>query len=940
LIAFLVVSVAAGLGWLRGLDSWLLGGCYAVRGELPPEPGLVIIAVDVTTERQLGSWPWTAERWTQVLRTLRAAGVTQVVLDLPNPGRALQLAQPNRSGLQGLQAELAAGQVVLPFAVQEGEEDDSEAVALLRRFACGEAQLPSPPLETSHLSVPPREWIEAAAGLGSINIYPDLDGLVRSNPLLIAYGNTLYPSLALEVLRLQEKQPPGSPRLEKSQVQVGTCRVPVSRGGEIVINYAGGYLHYPRVSLGKVMSSRPADLQGQLQGRIALVGPVQGELITYLRTPLAARMPGVEVQANALGSLLREDYLRPVSLLVLLVVIGVCCLLAAGLAASTHVSRIAGVTVVLAGLVWLVGYLLFRAHLWLPLGAPLLGVLITGIALATRQAASADRQKAQAEARLQSRLQAIAGIGGLIDSRLDRQSLLNEIMRWVDTELNVEACSLLLLDKRTQTLHFEVARGPKGDLTKDFTLNLGEGIVGIVAQNGKPLIINNARDDPRRHQDIPKAISYDLEKVLCVPMTYQGEVVGVLEAMNKRDNSDFTEYDAQLLTVIAQEASLFLENARLYGVLQQRVDFANAELRQAMRELEREKAKVETLVEEMADGVLATDMAGRIALVNSAAREMLGLSRHRLDGEAVSRIVPDERLAGLFQRTLSAEGGMAMEEIDLSGDNTRVVRVTVALIEDQAGERVGKCAVLTDITHFKKMDQMKNDLISFVSHELKTPLTTLGLYADMLQMQLEGGHVAESLDAAVAMDRQVKRMANMVEDFLNVSRIEAGRPLDMQPEVVDDVRELVAEVITIESGVTAEHSFHQDFPQELPKLWADRGKLLEIFINLVNNAIKYSPDGGEITVFAQVVEGAVQFSVRDTGIGISPEEQAVLFQRFQRVNRDSSRRIRGTGLGLFVCKSLVEAHGGQIWLESQAGAGSTFYFTIPVYSGQDEKQSG
>lgn len=927
----------AGLGWLRGLDSWLLSGSYAVRGAVPPEPSVVIVAVDITTERQLGNWPWTAERWTQILRTLRTAGVTQVVLDLPNPGRALELAQPTRQAIDDLQAEIAAGQVVLPFAVQEGEDNDSQALAWLSRFACGKAQLPSPPLETSHLSIPPPEWIKAAAGLGSINIYPDLDGLVRSIPLMIAYGDTQYPTLALEALRLQEKAAPGSPRLEKSQVQVGNRQVPVSAGGEIVINYAGGYLHYPRISLGKVLTSRPADLQSQLQGRIALVGPVQGELINYLRTPLAARMPGVEVQANALGCLLREDYLRPISLLVLMAVIIVCCLLAAALGASTHVSRIAGVTVGLAVLVGLGGYLLFRVHLWLPLGAPLLGVVFTGVALAIRQAASADRQKAQAEARLQSRLQAIAGIGGLIDSRLDRQSLLNEIMRWVDTELNVEACSLLVLDQRTQTLHFEVARGPKGDLTKDFTLRLGEGIVGIVAQSGKPLIINNARDDPRRHQDIPKAINYDLEKVLCVPMTYQGEVVGVLEAMNKRDNSDFTEYDAQLLTVIAQEASLFLENARLYGVLQQRVDFANAELRQAMRELEREKAKVETLVEEMADGVLATDMAGRIVLVNSAAREMLGLSRHRLEGEAVTRIVAEERLTSLFQRTLSAEGGVAMEEIDLAGDGSRVVRATVALIEDQAGERVGKCAVLTDITHFKQLDQMKNDLISFVSHELKTPLTTLGLYADMLQMQLEGGNVAELVDAAVAMDRQVKRMTHMVEDFLNVSRIEAGRPLDMQLEVVADVVELINEVITIESGVTTEHSFYQDFPQELPKLWADRGKLLEIFINLVNNAIKYSPDGGEITVGAQVVDRAVQFSVRDTGIGISPEEQAVLFQRFQRVNRDSSRRIRGTGLGLFVCKSLVEAHGGMIWLESQSGVGSTFYFTIPVYDGQDKK---
>ena len=232
------------------------------------------------------------------------------------------------------------------------------------------------------------------------------------------------------------------------------------------------------------------------------------------------------------------------------------------------------------------------------------------------------------------------------------------------------------------------------------------------------------------------------------------------------------------------------------------------------------------------------------------------------------------------------------------------------------------------------MDQTKTDLISFVSHELKNPLTTLGLYAHMVQMHLDDEQVAGAREAAVTMDHQVKRMTSMVEDFLNVSRIEGGRSLEVQAEVIDNITELVNEVITIEGGVTDDHIFILDFPSNMPKLWADRGKLLEIFINLVNNAIKYSPDGGEIRVSAQIIEqtGMVQFSVRDAGIGISAEEQQVLFQRFRRVNRESNRRIQGTGLGLFVCKLLVEGHGGEIWVESQAGSGSTFHFTIPIYS--------
>jgi PAS domain S-box-containing protein len=580
-------------------------------------------------------------------------------------------------------------------------------------------------------------------------------------------------------------------------------------------------------------------------------------------------------------------------------------------------------------------YFIFERGYWLPWSVPLLGIGLTGTVLVLHQASMADQSRARTEAAMRSRLEAIARVGGLVDSSLNRRELLNQIMQWVEAELNVEACSLLLVSEDRQRLHFEVALGPKGDLAKDFVLHMGEGIVGLVAQSGRPMIINSALHDPRRQTDIAKAIDYQLEKVLCVPMTLRGEVMGVLEVMNKRDRSDFTAQDSALLTVIAQQASLFLENARLYGVLQQRVEYANAELLTAMRELRLEKARVETLVEEMVDGVLAVDADGRVVLVNSVARQMLGLQDRDIEGRSLKAVLAHPQIQELFDHPLTAAQPSITEEVDLLGDSGQVVRLSVARIEGPGDELMGKCAVCTDITHFKQLDQMKTDLVSFVSHELKTPLTSIGLYGHMLREKLQAGRVPEAQDMAASIDRQNTRMKHMVEDFLNISRIEQGRPLNMLWHEIPDVRQFVDEVVAIEARTTRDHEFSLDLPADTPPLWADRGKLEEVFINLVNNAIKYSPDGGLVTVAGEPQDDMMRFSVQDMGLGISRESQSRLFQRFARVG--NQQRVSGTGLGLFVCKALIEAHGGKIWIESEENEGTKVYFTVPLYRGQDQE---
>ncbi len=935
---FCLVALASHLNWLRVMDNALSDLSFALRGPVESEHRVVVVSINDTSLSSLGPWPWPAQLWAEVLDRILDSGARVVALDLPSVSRAIAMPTGDGRALGRLTRTFHGRPVVLPFSLAEGLGTDTRALELLAPFICQPSRLPQAHLGEVHLEVPPEALATHAAGLGCISVYPDRDGVVRAAPLLVGYHGRTLPSLALEVVRLAIGEPAGRARYLGGRVHINQHEFAVLPSGEMLINYTGGYLSYKQIPVLDIMRGTRKNLSEQLRNRVVLVGPTFRAAVNTLATPVAVRMPGVEVQANVIGNLLRQDYLRPVSPAAAWPFMLALCLLGGVLVCGR--SPVAGlaITLILVVAAWAAGHVLFCRGLSVPLGPPLTGLLLTGGSLVAAQAIVAERRRLEVETRLHSRLQTITGVAKLLDTGLDRQHLLDEIMRWVQAELDVEACSMLLLDESRQHLDFTVALGPKGHLAKAFEVQLGEGIAGLVAKTGEPLLVNDAANDPRRHRVIAEAIGYAVQKVACVPMTLHGETVGVIEAMNKRDGSDFTSHDASLLTAIAQQAALFLENLRLYSVLQERVNYANAGLVEAMRRLRSEKARIDTLVEGMADGVVATDEEGRIVLVNSRARWMLDLQGRALEGQPASEVIRHQRITELLTEAVPLDQGPPGEEVDLRGDGTVVVRVSAARIDGPDGERVGTCAVLTDITQLKQLDQMKTDLISFVSHQLKTPLTSLGMYGQLLRSRLGDANLAEASETANAIERQVRRMRYMVEDFLNEARIEAGRPLEMQTQPVDDVESLLDGIIQLEGKLAHAHRFIVQIPADLPVIWADRSKLEEVFINLVSNAIKYSPDGGDVTITARETSGSVCFTVSDEGIGISEEDQPHLFSRFQRLGAGGqSARVTGTGIGLFVCRALVEAHGGRIWVESQPGRGSAFHFTIPVYQAQDQQ---
>ena len=224
---------------------------------------------------------------------------------------------------------------------------------------------------------------------------------------------------------------------------------------------------------------------------------------------------------------------------------------------------------------------------------------------------------------------------------------------------------------------------------------------------------------------------------------------------------------------------------------------------------------------------------------------------------------------------------------------------------------------------------MKTAFVSTVSHELRTPLTSIKGFISTLLADAEGYYDLQTQrEFYQIIDTECDRLTRLISDLLNVSRIEAGRALDLNPKPVD-LPSLIEKVITVQKSYTDRHTLKVEIGPDLPTIIADEDKIDQILTNLTNNAIKYSPQGGDIVVSAKMNSNGVVMSVTDHGLGIPKDHLPKIFERFHRVDNRDTRAVGGTGLGLYLVKHLVEAHGGKIWVESEVGKGSSFIFSLP-----------
>ncbi|MGD0355218.1 MAG: PAS domain-containing sensor histidine kinase [Dehalococcoidia bacterium] len=328
------------------------------------------------------------------------------------------------------------------------------------------------------------------------------------------------------------------------------------------------------------------------------------------------------------------------------------------------------------------------------------------------------------------------------------------------------------------------------------------------------------------------------------------------------------------------------------------------------------------VMEQMNEGVMTLSIDGIILYCN---RQFADLTHIRLEKVISSNIFNyiEPQAQDTLRRIMEQNGH---SEMALVAADSSTVPVYLSTTRLAINEMTIICAVVTDLTELKMKDQiisLKDEFIGMVSHELRTPLTVImGAIYTVMAPRVPKADKRKLLKDALA---STEELANIVENLLELSRAQSNR-LDIIREVID-MRQAAGEVVRKLSKRTDKRRLIVEMTG-LPKLTADLLRIKRILYNLAENAIKYSPGGGDITVFARAAHDEIVVGIRDHGMGMSPQEQAKLFRPFERLNR--SPEIKGIGLGLLVAERLVQAHGGRIWVESAPGKGSTFYFTVPL----------
>jgi two-component system phosphate regulon sensor histidine kinase PhoR len=325
----------------------------------------------------------------------------------------------------------------------------------------------------------------------------------------------------------------------------------------------------------------------------------------------------------------------------------------------------------------------------------------------------------------------------------------------------------------------------------------------------------------------------------------------------------------------------------------------------------------------MTDGLVIVDENGAVMMINPAADEMFGVSQGAVLGQSLAAALRQHQAVELWQRTRQ-NGGVQSTTFEVSLRGIYLQAIAVPLEEELSGNVL---LLFQDLTRQRYLETVRQDFISNLSHELRTPLAALKALTETLtEGALDDPPAARRF--LEQMETEVDSLSLMVAELLELSRIESGRvPLDLKPTQAWMILTPAVERLRLQSE-RAGLAVAVDCPEDLPFVMADPNRLEQVVVNLLHNAIKFTPNGGRIDVCARPTTGAVIFSVQDTGIGITENDLPRIFERFFKADR--ARSGGGTGLGLAISRRLVEAHGGKLWVESIEGSGSTFYFSIPL----------
>ncbi len=530
-----------------------------------------------------------------------------------------------------------------------------------------------------------------------------------------------------------------------------------------------------------------------------------------------------------------------------------------------------------------------------------------------------------------------------LSASLDLDQVLSRTLGVLNEILDAEQITVLITRDGGQTLHRIASVGytvptPEDGIATPFTA--GEGLAGWVIANRQAALIDDVLVDKRWVQ-LP-GITTAHRSALAVPLMIGAEALGTMLLFHP-EKAHFSPEHLDLVQAAGNQVAVAVNNAELYRLIRDQAEDLGVMLRNQQVETSRSKA----ILEAVADGVLVTDAEKRVTLFNHSAEEILGLDRSRVQGKSL------EHFSGLFGKAArswmetidawsqdpesSQESDTYTEQITLENGHVVAVRLAPVGLRD---DFLGTVSIFQDITHQVEVDRLKSEFVATVSHELRTPMTSIKGYVEVLLMGAAGELSEQQYRFLEVVKENTDRLTVLVNDLLDISRIESGRIVLSRQAL--DLNEVVDQALMDLSLRSREDEKPVKIKKEvdpgLPRVYGDLERVLQIMSNLLENAYYYNTAEGHITVRASALGDKVQIDVIDTGVGIPVEEQPRVFERFYRGESPLILGVSGTGLGLSIVQSLVAMHGGDIWLESPGvlGEGSVFSFTLPVYTPLEE----
>ncbi len=546
-------------------------------------------------------------------------------------------------------------------------------------------------------------------------------------------------------------------------------------------------------------------------------------------------------------------------------------------------------------------------------------------------AITAFRTIEEAERR-NAELATLNDIAAAVTSSLDPREIYHLVMEKINQFFHVDAGSLLMLDEETNELVFVMTLEEGQERLVGVRVPPGLGIVGYVARTQQYAIVHDPASDPRFYRAVSDGIGYDVQSILCVPIVVKGRTIGVIELLNKR-TGHFTEEEAIRLTRMAATIGIALENARLF------------------QQASTVRDRFEAIVNSTSDGILMADMRGVVVASNLVAARIFRRSRESLIGCRLDELIEEllERSSVVAEPPWLNDGAPSrVLEIEVIDGPVRYLRHTILPVLDAGGMQIGRLALFENIEKERELARLREDYTGMLIHDLRAPLTAIMNGIMMVQRGLGGPVSAQQQELLGIAHQGSQAMLEMVNTLLDISKLEQGQmPLNLAPlspyAVVDEAIDRLQV-----SAQQRQIALIQDLAVGLPLIEADREKIVRVLQNLIDNAVKFSPVGSEVIIGARYVSLTAEASthpdlplalpalsagdwliywVRDSGPGIPPQYHARIFEKFGQVRQ---HKVRGTGLGLTFCKLAVEAHRGQIWLQSREGEGSTFAFALPV----------